>query len=357
MDTYFDHDQLAQTCDWYERNHGAEAPRMAYRHIMAGIQSAGRTEERATRKALKSGGVAELTSHTDMPNPTGDVIERIHQTTPIDLGYESVFRMRDYRNTRDSHMSVVNVTSGLTFRRVEPMDEVELARVTGSETVTRFDRYIGAVKYDLSWWEDRKFWDIEDQTRELISKSNAIQSALYYGLISASRGDDDVALNVNDANSDLVNDVMTINAACAEIVAALDTQGIEVGPQEQFVIVCPTGGTWVRVLNAVGATVGSTGGGASGTGAGTGGTSVKYPISAVVPTTYLTNEAGTAAETDQYFVILPGREIVGGIRVDLQVYEQVKPLSATLEVVGHKRFGGMITNTERLRRCTTAAAA
>jgi len=71
-------------------------------------------------------------------------------------------------------------------------------------------------------------------------------------------------------------------------------------------------------------------------------------------TTRLKNQALSAAETAQYFVVLPGRKLKSGNRMELTVLSETDILAYAETVAGWGRYGAVVGEDEQLRRCATS---
>ena len=137
------------------------------------------------------GHVQAFTTASDHPAPDANIILPIfHEIPDLDLGYQMSFDMQDHTTQNSRSFKVPIKTSGLTFRKHTALDAVDVHKVTGSEIIVLYDRYSGAIGYDLSWFFDDDLYNIEEQTNELIAASEDIASEVGYALISATRPSD-----------------------------------------------------------------------------------------------------------------------------------------------------------------------
>lgn len=313
--------------------------KLAMQFVMGGMAQKG--QELESKRIAE---VQEFTVAGDFPTPTAIVQEKFTELPDLDLGWRNIFVERDYTQVRTKSFSLRTLGSGLTFRKVTPLDSIEIQKVSGTELIVMMDRYAGSIGYDWSWFEDNDWYAVEDQTRDLISKSFDVQAAVIYGLLSASRADSDVAFQGSGAT--VTRDIDTINFAGDAILSSLKDKGMDVVGNPNLVVVAPLE-LRTRLLHAIRTGYLTT---ASASG---GPTELTHSIQLVL-TSKLTNQAGTAPLTDQYFVCLPGRKNVVGQRQRLAVFESQDILNATTNVAGHIRFGGAVGEPDQSRRCASS---
>jgi len=228
----------------------------------------------------------------------------------IDLGWSKVFDVLDFTNTRRNNFNLLDVSSGLAFRAIKPGEKATVYKVAGEKVTVDFDLYGGVI--------DR--WD---STMRFEARWGANKAEAHYDLISAARADSDVTWQGTDAE--------TINYACSAILE----HGFDASPNSSFVVVAPPQ-LMARLRNALAEAE----------------SQINYNVKLVV-TSWLKNQALSAAETAKYFVALPGRKIKSGNRMDLTVVADRDIADNAETVAGWGRYGAIIGEVNQLRRCAT----
>jgi hypothetical protein len=291
------------------------------------------------------GKIQELTTPSDWPQPEKFIAKVFDQVKDIDVGWQAAFDMIDLTASQRDSFTILDTTSGLTFNVVKPGGKAKIYKVSGTEVTVRIDMYGGALGWLKVWFDDARWWDIQKTSKEFRSKYYNNKAQVAYDLISASRADADVAWQGAENDDNATRDSDTINFACNAIIEDLEGLGMNVSPNTPFVIVAPLR-LMGRINNAL--RVGYRETQIAGNTAET-----QYNVSAVF-TTKLKNQALTSAEVAQYFVLVPGRKIMWGDRMDLTLLSDMDILAYAETVAGWGRYGGGIGEVKQLRRCKTA---
>ncbi len=286
------------------------------------------------------GKAQEFTVPSDFPQSAVDAIAKFHQVDAPDLGWEQVFEVIDFTQTKKNGFEILDVGTGLSFRAIKPGEKAEVYKISGEVTPVNFDLFGGALGWSKLWFDDQEYWKLEDAAKEFRAKWYAQKAQAHYDLISASRPDSDVSWQGGVNDSKAVRDAETINCACAEILNDLSGLGYEVSPGASLVIVAPVQ-LWARLRNALNITLSDT---AS--------SQINFNVSLAV-TTRLKNQALSGADNSHYFVCLPGRKIKSGLRMDLTILSEPDILAYAETVAGWGRYGAAIGEAEQLRRCAT----
>jgi len=285
--------------------------------------------------------VQEFTTGADFPATAVEAIARFHQVDEPDLGWEQVFDVVDFTGTAKNGFDLVDVSSGLSFRAIAPGEKAEVYKVSGDKVTVNFDLYGGALGWSKLWFDDQEYWKIEDAAKEFRAKWYADKAQAHYDLISRSRADSDVSWQGESSDPKAVRDAETINYACAAILDELQGKGFDVNANSRFVVVAPVQ-LMARVRNALNTTLITSGS-----------AELNFNVGLAV-TTRLKDQALSAAETAQYFVVLPGRKIKSGNRMDLTVLSETDILAYAEVVAGWGRYGAVAGETGQLRRCATS---
>jgi len=290
------------------------------------------------------GAYQAFTTKGDFPAEVLQILEKFHAVGDFDLGYEQVFDIRDFTGTKEAGFEILDVSSSLIFEKVPVGDKVKVYKATGSKISVGFDRYGGGLGWDKTWMDDGKYWALEDTAIEFRNKAYLRRAQAFYALIEALSTGNNVTwqapipttLPNTDANYSVIRDVNTIQAACDAILAAVKNKGYGVSANSPFVILAPNV-LRPRIERAI-VHLNQPFAGAS--------KALTYNVKPVY-TLMLTSN------TD-YYVILPGKKLKGGYRMDLTLYNMFQILSYIETIAGWMRYGGAIGDTDQLRRCKTS---
>jgi hypothetical protein len=280
----------------------------------------------------------------DFPAEIQQVLEKYHAIDDFDEGWQEIFDVKDFTGTKESGFEIYNVQSGLTFSKVKTGEKIKVHKIYGDKVTVNFDRYGGALAYDLDWFADSKYWLIEDNTIEFRNKAYQARAAAYYALIEALSSSTDIAwqtptpsaLPNTDAQYTTIRDVNTIQAACDAILTAVKDKGYAVTPQSPFIILAP------HVLRPrVNAAISKLNQAFSGSSQ-----SLTYNVKPIYSLMLSNN-------TD-YYVILPKRKLKAGLRLDLTILNFTHIMAWAETIAGCMRFGGALGDTAQLRRCKTS---
>ena len=333
--------------DWSAVDFNSAKGRAAFFGAVQCFMSAPDNDDKL-KKALRTMGSAAAVQHFtlkgDWPDEIRTVIERYRVTPSYDEGWQNIFDVRDYRSTTQSGFKLLDVSTGLTFRKILPGERVEVKKIEGSEALVTFDEYGGALGWHRSWFDDQDFWTIEDTTIEFQNQAMASRAQAYYDLLDAIGAGQNLAwqatvpaaLAASDANYVAIRDFQTINKACETILLDTKAKGYAVSAATQFVLTAPIQ-LRDRIIRAMGVQNGLLAGDKTG---------VVYNVTPQF--TMMLSEA------DKYYVSLPGRKNKAGIRMDLTLYNAFDELARVDRVAGWMRHGGAIGDVEQHQRCSVA---
>lgn len=297
----------------------------------------------AQHKEIRELHQAQLfTTTADFPTSILPVIEKFHQAPLYDNGYEAIFDVRDFSGSGRNGFDILDVVSGLTFKKVNPGGKVKVYQMSGTKEHVYFDFYGGALGWHRQLFDDREYWTIEDNAVEFRNKAYQFRASVFYALIEAVGAGANVAWQNPDpatlANTDRTynanRDAQTINLAAQNIIlnCANKGYGISAG-NANFIVLVPLQ-LRGRIRKALGVLLDSFAGSDK---------HVDYSVS-MITTTML-------ATTNVYYVILPKRRLKAGYRMDLTMFSDFDILSYSDVVAGWQRYGGAIGDTDQIARC------
>lgn len=271
----------------------------------------------------------------DFPANINQVIEKIHQTPDWDLGYEQVFNIRDFTGTNASGFDILDVQSGLAFQKVETGEKAKVYKMSGAKTSVSFDMYGGALGWDRKLFDDKQYWDIEDNAIEFRNKAFQDRAADFYALIEAVTGEDVTWQGVT-ADSEVDRDIKTIRQAAYTILNDVKNSGYGVNANTELKLLAPLF-LKDRILRALSQLNQAFAGSSK---------ALNYNITPVFTLMLSSNS--------YYYVCLPGRKMKGGYRMNLTLFADFDILAYADTVAGWQRYGGAIGDTNQVKKCAIA---
>lgn len=281
--------------------------------------------------------IREFTLMSDgYPNEKAiDVVEKFHLATDYDLGYEQIFDIRDFSGTKAGGFDVAGVTSGLTFAEVKPGEKLKVFGMAGDKYRCYFSYYGGALGWHRQLFEDGDWWTIEDNAIEFRNAAYSSRAMAYYALLEAAM-DATGCCAVVDAgeaiNVDAHNIAASLNYAATQILVDVANRGYNLNPATtQFIVLCPIQlrGRVRQALNLV---------------------MQPFPGSApVIDFNFKQITSMMLTDPNRVAVILPGKTLKIGYRMDLTLFDDFDILSYTDTVAGWMRHGGCIGDLQQIR--------
>lgn len=278
---------------------------------------------------------------SDFSTEVRALIDRLHLgLEEIDVGYANLFDVRDFSGTPVPGFRIREVSTGLSFTKRPEGGRVRIYRITGTEAYVTFDTYGGGLEFDQAWFDDQEWWQIEDSALEFRSAWYRDKATAMYTLVGAIGAGQNVAYDATGANQ-LEKDIITINTACARLIAALIALGYPVTANTRMVILSPIQlkARLNRALAAVNVPVISAAAQIK----------VEYNIQPVF-TTNLIN-AGAAC-TDKWYLGVPGIKNKIGEKMPLSVYSEFNIRGFAQTAVGWGRYGAYLNESQVLRLAT-----
>jgi len=281
----------------------------------------------------------------DFPASAKEVIDKFHEIPLYDNGFESIFDIRDYSGSRRDGFSMVDVQSGLTFKKVKTGEKLKVYQMSGDKSYVYFDYYGGALGWHRSLFDNQDYWTLEDNAIEFRNKAYSVRAATFYALIEAVAGTKlDIAWQAHpDAVAAGVRgylagrDAASLNLAAETILLAIANKGYGVSPQTATFIVLTPLQLRGRVRQALNYQYDNVTGSPL---------HIDYNFRQITTT--------MLADTDHYWVILPGKKLKAGYRMDLTSFSDFDILSFTDTVAAWMAYGGAVGDTDQLERVDTA---
>ena len=268
-----------------------------------------------------------------------DIIEKFHLLTDYDTGYEQIFDIRDYSATKASGFDMAAVRSGLTFREVKPGEKAKVYQMVGAKERVYFCTYAAALGWHRQLFEDGDWWTIEDNAIEFRNKAYSSRAQVYYDLLEVAadaRGCcATIAADCDDCDADARSIASSINYAATFTLASLKDRGYGLNPgTTQFIVLAP-----IQLRGRV-----------------------RYALSQrmqafseserLIDYNFKLITSMMLTQTNRILVILPGRTLKIGYRMDLTNFQDFDILSYTDTVAGWMRHGGCIGDIDQIN-CIT----
>ena len=296
-------------------------------------------EKRVTHEKARLQYFATL---NDFPASPKEVIDKFHEIPLYDNGFEQVFDVRDYSGSRRDGFSVVNVRSGLTFRRVKTGEKIYVYQMSGEKYYVYFDYYGGALGWHRSLFDNQDYWTLEDNAIEFRNEAYRIRAATFYALLEAAANGkalipwalhpDGVAAGARGYLAG--RDAQTMNNAAQTILLACANKGYGISPgNANFIILAPLQ-LRGRIKQALNYQYDNVAGSPL---------RIDYNFTPIITT--------MLAAANQYHVILPKKNFKAGYRMDLTTFTDFDILSFTDTVAGWMAYGGAVGDTDQIERC------
>lgn len=287
--------------------------------------------------------IDHFTVRGDFPAEAYPWLEQMRKTVPPDIGWSKVFRILDFRSGDgaggESGFDIACAGSGVYFEELKPGERIKLKQAKGTSMRVPFVMYADGISWERTLLQDGRWWDMDDNMREIANAYNLCLAKTLYALIEAVGASNDTSwqnptpggLSVNDYNYVASRDANTIDEAIFKIIENADNWG-GINVHTTFVIVAPyrLRGRLKRALSED--TYGFKG--------------TDFNIQTVL-TSHLTDNS-------KYYVAplqVAGRV---GIRKDLEVEFGTDILAYTDFATGICRLGGAIINDKLITRCATS---
>ena len=244
-----------------------------------------------------------------------------------DRGYEVLFDEVDMRQSQNSVFEVLDVSGGVTFYQQSDGEEAKLSKIpTTAKTQVGFLRFTGGYNLLDDWLRFNQFYKIDQLSADTVRRWYDNKATIFYALLAA------LSSGINETFS--VDDVTTINNACAKILEDLAAAGYPVDENSLFAISCNPK-LRGRIFKALAASYLLPN---------TNNSKINFNISTVVSTTKLANTS--------YYVSLPGGKSQRGEWEDLNLRPpQRNELILGAAHVWTGAYNGIIGESKQHRRC------
>jgi len=268
-----------------------------------------------------------------------DIVQKFHLLTDYDNGYEQIFDIRDYSGTKASGFDIAAVKSGLTFKEIKEGEKLKVYQMAGFKERVYFCYYGGALSWHRRLFEDGDWWTIEDNAIEFRNKAYSHRAGVYYALLEAAADAKGccatIAADCDDCDADARSIATSINYAATNILTNVANRGYDINPATtQFIVLTPIQ-LRGRVRYALGQRM-----------------QAFSDSERLIDYNFKQITSMMLTTTNRILVILPGRSLKIGYRMDLTLFDDFDILSYTDTVAGWMRHGGCIGDIDQIN-CIT----
>lgn len=280
------------------------------------------------------GRLHEMVAAGDMSTVNNSARDYIDQflLTPAesDDGWRQIFRthgpMEAEQQNNKSGFRVLNVESGIVFKKRKPGEAVEFRSVKGTDQFVVYESFGGGVGIERIWWDDQDYITIGDLLVMFREGAYSQQADDMYGLLTA------LATTYNySTGTDLI---AKLNGAAADIIRGLQGKGVGVNSASTFLIVCAV--EKIAEVKAALATI-------SDVAMQTAASKQKLVFNFKVVGTVRVPVTGAKSGV---YVGLPGGRCKAGIRQDLTLYGQFNIARYADDLAGFLRYAGYLEATQ-----------
>ncbi len=288
---------------------------------------------------------ANYASAANFPTSVTEVLKKFQLTTYFDTAYEQVFEMRDYRGSNRNSFDLLDVQDTLAFSLVLTGEKARLYSMSGEKANVPFSQYAGGLSWTRLLFDDLEYWTLENNAVAFRNKYYSSKAQNHYNVIDAVGVGQNITWQAvtpagvpnTDKDYNCIRDINTINLACQTILLNCRNKGYGITPATSFIILAPVQlkGRLARALGIVQQPFAS---------------STERLYYNVTP--YYTL---LLANSDVYYVILPGIKTIAANRQDLTIFTKFDPMSYSDLAVGWARYAAAIGDQEQFQRCAISA--
>ena len=273
--------------------------------------------------------VQEFTLASNFPARAIEVFDKYHVTTDFDNGFEQIFNVSDFTGTSESGFDIVDVAAGLTFAEVKEGEKVKVYQAAGQRVRCYFSYYGAALGWHRRLFEDKSYWELEDNAIEFRNKAYSHRASVFYGLIEAA-ADLKGCCAALGGTTTAEADINSINYAAYMLHQNNINKGYGVTPATPFVLLYhPYMAGRIRQALALRG-------------------QAFAESERLAAWNFIPISSGMLTNIARVFVILPKRKMKAGYRMDLTLFDDFDILSYTDTVAGWMRYGGAIADLDQV---------
>jgi len=273
----------------------------------------------------------EFTLASNFPAKPIEVFDKYHVTTDFDNGYEQIFNVSDFTGTQESGFDIVDVAASLTFAEIKEGEKLKVYQAAGQRVRCYFSYYGAALGWHRRLFEDKSYWELEDNAIEFRNKAYSYRAGIFYGLIEAvttigGKGCCAALGGTTQAQAD----INSINYAAYMVHQNNINKGYGVTPATPFVLLYHPymAGRIKQALSIRGQAFSES--------------------ERLAAWNFIPISSGMLTNIARVYVILPKRKMKAGYRMDLTLFDDFDILSYTDTVAGWMRYGGCIADLDQV---------
>ena len=290
--------------------------------------------------------VQEFTTTGDFPlTNLINTVKSFQTQVHYDTGYQEIFDVFDFKNSRQNGFDVEDMTDGLTFALKLPGEKIDVFTMSGTKSRVYFNYYGGGLGWHINMIHDEEYWKMENTAKAFRNKAYSQKAQTHYAMMEAigvaqniawQPHPDGVVPGVLGMNAG--RDTATINAACLNIIQNCKNKGYAIGnPMDTvFKVVAPLE-LAQRINNAMKFHIQQFDGSPNQT---------VYRWEPVMTDMFVARNA--------YYVCLPKEKNITGDRWDLTLFEDFDINTLLTTAAGWHRWGAVIGDQQQWQRCAIA---
>jgi len=292
-------------------------------------QFAGVQEFVKAHDELRTAKLQEFTLASNFPARAIEVFDKYHLTTDFDNGYEQIFNVGDYTGSQESGFDIVDVAAGLTFNEVKEGEKVKVYQAAGERVRCYFAYYGGALGWHRRLFEDRNYWEVEDNAIEFRNKAYSARASVFYGLLDAA-ADAKGCCAVLGGTTDAAAVIATLNYMAYTVFMNNVNKGYGITATTPLTLLYHPymAGRIKQALGLQG--------------------QAYEGAPKLAAWNFQPLASGMLTDISRVFVILPKRKLKAGYRMDLTLFDDFDILSYTDTVAGWMRYGGCIADLDQI---------
>lgn len=278
---------------------------------------------------LQKAQAQEFTLAGNFPAKPIEIFDKYHLTTDFDNGYEQIFNVSDFTGTSESGFDIVDVAAGLTFREVKEGEKLKVYQMAGERVRAYFSYYGGALGWHRRLFEDKSYWELEDNAIEFRNIAYSHRASVFYGLIeAAATAKGCCAALAGDSDAQAIAN--SLNYAAYTVFTNNQNKGFGVTTATPLIVLYhPYMIGRIRQAMSIRGQAFS-------------------ESERLIAWNFVPISSGMLTNISRVFVILPKRKLKAGYRMDLTLFDDFDILSYTDTTAGWMRYGGAIADLDQI---------
>jgi len=223
-----------------------------HKKFFGAIQAYAKAEsERATAFIGK---IKELATASQTPEMVAGAFSKFDVGRgDVDLAWKLFFEEIPSAMLPGDNFTLVDIKNAVTFKRIGVGEKIEYQSISGSSAAVYFDTFGAGLQIPEAWYQDQKFWQIEQAVQEYNLAWYEDQATIMYALLHGTAaggkgfvagipnqqgtGYPNIVYNTTESGT-LAKDAATINAGVIALLNELKTLGFKVTVSTPLVLLC-----------------------------------------------------------------------------------------------------------------------